>query len=36
MNPGGWPASNFKEAIDIVKRFGCKQVYVYAMGQDLG
>jgi len=26
--------SNFDRAIDIVNRFNCKQVYVYAMGQE--
>jgi len=26
--------SNFKRGIDIVRRFNCKQVYVYAMGQE--
>jgi L-ascorbate metabolism protein UlaG (beta-lactamase superfamily) len=26
--------SNYEQAIDIVNRFGCKEVYVYAMGQE--
>jgi L-ascorbate metabolism protein UlaG (beta-lactamase superfamily) len=26
--------SNFEQAIDIVNRFNCKEVYVYAMGQE--
>jgi hypothetical protein len=26
--------SNYMQAIDIVNRFGCKEVYVYAMGQE--
>ena len=26
--------SNYKRGIDIVRRFNCKQVYVYAMGQE--
>jgi L-ascorbate metabolism protein UlaG (beta-lactamase superfamily) len=26
--------SNYEQAIDLVNRFGCKQVYVYAMGQE--
>jgi len=29
-----WPAP-ISRAIDIVKRFGCKQVYVYAMAKNL-
>jgi hypothetical protein len=26
--------SNFEQASDMVERFGCKEVYVYAMGQE--
>ncbi|HXM70482.1 MAG TPA: MBL fold metallo-hydrolase, partial [Thermoanaerobaculia bacterium] len=26
--------SNFEQAMDIVERFGCREVYVYAMGQE--
>jgi hypothetical protein len=26
--------SNYEKAMDIVKRFNCRQVYVYAMGQE--
>jgi hypothetical protein len=26
--------SNYERGIDIVKRFGCKEAYVYAMGQE--
>jgi hypothetical protein len=26
--------SNYEQGIDLVNRFGCKEVYVYAMGQE--